>query len=242
MPLQYQLDSVDELDDSLKSLYTEQDGKYVLAVEGLDDGKELKEALRKEREERSARQKRIDELEAEKREIAEAAETARLEAARKGGDTEALEKSWQEKLSATEKKYQEQLEALSGTVTQLTSGQTATRLASDLALPGSADVLMPHIQSRLKTDYRDGKPVTVVLDKDGKPSAMTVDELKAEFQGNPAFAPLIVGSKASGAGRQGGAESGGAVQKTVSRVDFDRMTHVERAAFSKDGGKVVDQD
>lgn len=242
MTLKYQLDTIDDLDDSLKPLYAEKDGKYVLAVEGIDDGAELKEALRKEREERKAAKERLQQLEDEKRKIEEAAEAARLDAARKGGDTEALEKSWQEKLSATEKKYQEQLEALTGTVTQLTSGQTATKLASELAVPGSADVLMPHIQSRLKTDYRDGKPVTVVLDKEGKPSAMTVEELKAEFLGNKAFAPLIVGSKASGAGRQGGAESGGAAQKTVSRADFDRMTHVERAAFAKDGGKVVDPD
>ena len=39
-------------------------------------------------------------------------------------------------------------------------------------------------------------PKTVVIGQDGKPSALTIDELKAEFASNPAFAPVIPGSKA----------------------------------------------
>ena len=133
-----------------------------------------------------------------------------------------------------------ELEALSGTIVNLTSGQTATKIAAEIAVQGSADVLLPHLERRLKTEIRDGQPTTIVLDKEGKPSAMSVDELKAEFQNSAAFAPLIVGTKANGAGRTGGNESSGAGVNEVSRSDFDRMNQAQRAQFAKAGGKLKD--
>ncbi|WP_223531259.1 putative metallopeptidase [Pseudomonas sp. GL-R-19] len=51
------------------------------------------------------------------------------------------------------------------------------------------------------------------FDKQGKLSASTLDELKAEFANNTAFAPLIVGSKASGGGAGGAGHGGGAALK-----------------------------
>lgn len=151
--------------------------------------------------------------EREKRRAAEeAAAKQQEEAARKSGDIEALERSWSEKLTAREKELQAEMEAREAWVRDLTVGQTATSMAAELAVQGSAKALLPHIKARLGTDIRDGKPVTVVLDDAGKPSAMTVDELKQEIANDPAFAPLIVGTKASGAGGVGGkgsAPSGG---------------------------------
>jgi hypothetical protein len=67
-----------------------------------------------------------------------------------------------------------------------------------------------------------------------------VDELKAEFQNSAAFAPLIVGTKANGAGRTGGNESSGAGVNEVSRSEFDRMNQAQRANFAKNGGKLKD--
>jgi hypothetical protein len=165
------------------------------------------DTLRKSNE---AMQKKLEELlgetkaEREKRRLAEeAAQKAAEDAARKSGDVEALEKSWQDKLAAREAELRRDLESRDAWVRDLTVGQAASALASDLAVQGSAAVLLPHIKARLATDYRDGKPVTVVLDADGKPSAMSLEELKQEFATNAAFAPLIVGSKASGPGGVG---------------------------------------
>lgn len=227
MPLKYQLDSLDGLDDGVKELYTEKDGKFVLGVDGLpepEDVSGLKAKLEQLMDEKKAAARKTKEAE-------DAAEAARLEAAKKSGDTEALEKSWSEKLSARESELQAQIDELSGTVTNLTSGQTATKLASEIALQGSADVLLPHIQGRLKTEYKDGQARTVVLDKDGKPSALTVDELKAEFQNNPAFAPLIVGSKATGGGANSGNHGGGAAGKNLKE-----MSHREKSEYISEHG------
>ena len=236
--IEFKLDSLENIDESLQGLYEQTDTGYQLKVTGIPEP---------EKEDLSGLKNKVDELLREKkaasqkaREAAEEAEAARLEAAKKGNDTEALDKSWQEKFNAREIELKKELESLSGTLVKLTSGQTATKIAAEIAVQGSADVLLPHLERRLRTEFREGSPVTVVLDKDGKPSAMSVDELKAEFQNSAAFAPLIVGTKANGAGRTGGNESSGAGVNEVSRSEFDRMNQAQRANFAKNGGKLKD--
>jgi len=236
--IEFKLDSLENIDESLQGLYEQTDTGYQLKVTGIPEP---------EKEDLSGLKNKVDELLREKkaasqkaREAAEEAEAARLEAAKKGNDTEALDKSWQEKFNAREVELKKELDELSGTLVKLTSGQTATKIAAEIAVQGSADVLLPHLERRLRTEFREGSPVTVVLDKDGKPSAMSVDELKAEFQNSAAFAPLIVGTKANGAGRTGGNESSGAGVNEVSRSEFDRMNQAQRANFAKNGGKLKD--
>lgn len=203
--LKYQLDSLEGLEEGVAALYEEKDGKFMLKVDGIPQGEDV-----------SGLKTKVDELLAEKKaeakkrqEAEEAARKAAEEHARSSGDVEALEKSWQEKLSKREQELSEQIAALESDLGNITVGSTADSLAAELALPGSAKALLPHIKQRLKTERRDGKPVTTVLDADGKPSAMSIDDLKAEFANDPAFAPIIVGSKASGGGA-GGAKGGGA--------------------------------
>ena len=236
--IEYQLESLENIDETLQGLYEQTDTGYQLKVTGIPEP---------EKEDLSGLKNKVDELLREKkaasqkaREAAEEADAARLEAAKKGNDTEALDKSWQEKFNAREVELKKELDELSGTLVKLTSGQTATKIAAEIAVQGSADVLLPHLEKRLKTEFREGSPVTVVLDKDGKPSAMSIDELKAEFQNSAAFAPLIVGTKANGAGRTGGNESSGAGVNEVSRSEFDRMNQAQRANFAKNGGKLKD--
>lgn len=178
------------------------------------------------------------ELIAEKGQAKSEAQKAADEAARKNGDIEALEKSYQTKMEAGFKERDDKIAARDATISELTSGSTAKTLAADIALPGSAEVLMPHIKSRLQTELNDDGPIIRVLDKDGKPSAMSVDDLKKEISEDKAFAPLIVGSNASGGGNLGDkAKAGG---KTVSRETFNGMSQSERKTFATDGGKVVD--
>ena len=236
--INFTVETLEGIDETLQGLYEPTDTGYQLKVDGIP--KPVNEDL-------TGLKNKVEELLAEKKaaskkakEAAEEAEIARLEAAKKGNDTEALDKSWQEKYSTREKELNEELAKMSSTIVNLTSGQTALKIAQEIAVQGSSDVLLPHLQMRLKADFRDGQPVTVVLDKDGKPSAMTIDELKAEFQNSVAFAPLIVGTKANGAGRTGGNETGGASINEVVREDFNKMNQSQRKQFVRSGGKVKD--
>lgn len=193
----------------------------------------------------SALQDSIEKLEAnnkallqEKREQEKAAQKAIEDAAKKSGDVEALEKSWGEKLAAATAERDGKLSAYEQMVNRMTVGSEAQRLAAAIALPGSADVLLPHIERRLSVEVKDGQPIVRVLDKDGKPSALSLADLQKEIESTPAFAPITVGSKASGAGGVGGKGSTGS--KTMKRGDFDQLDPAAKMAHVKDGGNVID--
>ncbi len=230
MALKLTVDSLDGLDDGVKTLYKEDNGKFRLDLDGYEDTTGLKaqrDALLNEKKEAQRKAKEAE----------EAAKAAAEEAARKNGDVAALEKSWQEKLAATESNYKNLNESLTKQIHGLTVGQTATKLAAELAISGSADVLLPHIQSRLTVEIKDGAPSVRVLDLLGKPTAMTVDELKQEFISNKAFAPLIAASKATGGGASG--SGGGGAAKTMKRDQFETMNPVQKMDFIKSGGKLI---
>jgi hypothetical protein len=226
MTLKFQLDSLEGVDESIQALYVEKDGKFVLGIEGLpqpEDVSGLKSKVQELLDEKKA--------EAEKRKAAEdQARLDREEALRKSGNVEELEKSWSEKYARREAELTGQLEStnstLQGQIRDLTVGRTATEIATTLAIPGSAKALLPHIERRLSVEQRDGKPTVVVLDAAGKLSAATLDELKAEFTNDPAFGPLIAGSKASGGGAGGAGKGGGAAKGKIGGTKEERQAAI----------------
>lgn len=230
--LKYEIDSLDGLGEAVTGFYEKTDsGKFRLKVEGIEDVSGLK--------------RKNEELLAEKRAAADARkqaeESARLaaeEAARKTGDVESLDKSWQKKHADALAAKEAELGTVKGTLNKLLVDNVAVQLATELAVQGSSALLIPHIKSRLEVDTSSGEPKTVVLGPDGKRSALTVEELKAELAANPAFAPVIAGSKATGGGASGTGGGGGAA-KTIARPQFDRMEAAERSNFLKSGGKVI---
>ncbi|MBD8194403.1 hypothetical protein IFR35_23690 [Pseudomonas fluorescens] len=224
--LKFQLDTLEGVDEAVRALYTEKDGKFVLGIEGLPQQEDV-----------AGLKAKVDELLGEKKaaekKAREAEETARLEReelARKSGNVEELEKSWSEKFNRREAELNGLLEQERGTLStqirDLTVGRTATDIASALAIPGSAKALLPHIERRLSVEQRDGKPVVVVLDQQGKLSAATLDELKAEFANDTAFAPLIAGSKASGGGAAGAGGGGGAAKGKIGGTKEERQAAI----------------
>lgn len=224
--LKYQLDSLEGVDESIQAMYTEQDGKFVLKVEGIPQTEDV-----------SGLKAKVDELLGEKKAAEkarkEAEERARLEredALRKSGNVEELEKSWSEKFTRRESELSSQLEVERETyqtqIRDLTVGRTAADLANTLAIPGSAKALLPHIERRLSVEQRDGKPAVVVLDSNGKLSATTLDELKNEFFNDPAFGPLIAGSRASGGGATGAGKPGGGAAGNMGGNKNDRSSAI----------------
>jgi hypothetical protein len=133
------------------------------------------------------------------------------------------------------------IESLNSDVTREMIDRHATEIAAALAIPESADVLYPHIRNRLRVELRDGARTTVVVDKDGKASAMSLADLKKEFAANKAFSPLLVASRASGGGANGGKGGGATDSKTLLRADFERLDPAAKSNFIvKNKGTVVD--
>ena len=167
---------------------------------------------------------------AQKAKEAEAAQAKALEdAARKSGDVEALDKSWGEKFAARESDLMAQLQERDSTIGGLTSGAQAMQMAAELAVDETCvGILSDQVKKRLTTEYIDGSPTTVVLDRDGKRSAQTVAELKAELTNEPSLSRLVRGSEASGGGAAGSKLGGSAAttgKKSLSGVveGFDAL-------------------
>lgn len=236
MKLKFKVDSLEGLDEATAKLYKKSGDKFILDVDGMDDGGDvtkLKEQVETLLAEKKAEKRRADDA-------AEQARVAAEDAARKSGDVAAIEKSWQTKYDKREKELLDQNESLTGNINGMLIDNVAVKLANEIGVQGSADLLIPHIKGRLSAEQRDGKFVTVIRDKDGKPSASSLDDLKSEFVSNPAFAPVIVGSKATGGGANGGNQGGGAAAKAVTRAQFGQMSPQQQMDHSKGGGTVTD--
>jgi len=229
MALQYQLDKekFDALEEGQQALYRETDDGYVLDVEGIDDGKELKEALRKEREERAEAKRKLKEFETD----AERKERERLE---KQQEWEQLSKKDRERADGLEKQLSElkdkvangeRTAAAEGIVAGLIDREAAGGVQRYELLRKEALQHIAHTPEGVKINGPDGE-------------AWDAKQLGEHLSTQYPF--LVDGSKASGGGAPGGNGGGAANQKTVTRQEFDQMSHADRSTFSKEGGKVVD--
>ncbi|WP_299726830.1 hypothetical protein [uncultured Endozoicomonas sp.] len=210
--LKFKVDSLEGMEEATAAMYQKTDSGYQLAVDGLpemEDTSGLKaknaELLAKLKEQKDA-----------KAAADKAAQEAADEAARKSGDVAVLEKSWSEKLAAREAELTAINEGMSNSLKTMLVDNVAQAMATEISV--SPALMMPHIKGRLSVEMQDGKHVTRVLDAEGKPSAATIDDLKKEFVSNEAYAPVIIGSKASGgqapsSNAQGGGNTQGGSMK-----------------------------
>lgn len=206
-------EAYDKLSDDFKKLYKADGDNFVLDLEddGDDDPTALKKALDAERKSRK-------ELEKSLKEIKDKIEADERDKAGKTGDITALENSWKEKLATREKELTDIIGQRETSLRELLVDNEATRLASELS-PKHAKLLLPHIKERLSAEFTDGKAMTRIL-KDGKPSAMSIDDLRKEFVANQDFSGIIVGSKGSGGGSGGPGNGGGGAGGTFDIKDY----------------------
>jgi chromosome segregation ATPase len=232
MALKYELDTIDDLDESVKSFYEkdEESGKYRLS---LEDGPEDKSReLTKLQESIAALEAKNQEILSERAKAKKKAEEAAREAARKAGDVESLEKSWQEKLNAVSSEKDETIKSYEKTIYDLTVKTAASQLASKLALQGSADVLLPHIERRLQVENKEGKALIRVLDEKGNLSANSLADLEKEILSTKAFAPILQGPKSSGTGVQTEGR-----KTSTSGMKRSEMSAQQKAEFINEHGQ-----
>lgn len=161
---------------------------------------------------------------AKAREEAEAARVAAEEAARKSGDVSALDKSWQEKYAKAEAEYVAKLTAAQQQLQTVLVDNVAQKAAMDIAVDAEcAELLADKLRGSLGLAEVDGKMQTVVLDADGKRSALTVDELKKQLIAK--YPRLVKGNPAGGAGGVP-QPAGGAGGSTNSGSMVDRARNI----------------
>lgn len=207
--LQYKLETLEGLDEKFHEMYEQKDGAYFLKVEGvvpkyhadkiLGEKAELKTRLD------SIEQARL-EAEAERQRIEE---QARIDALKKNGDIESLEKSWKERLDAREAELLQQIQEKNEALYKETVEVKALSIAG--AIKESARPLaMGYIKSRLRLGD-DG--IVRVVDEQGNLTASTIDEFKESLKTNPMFQDIVIVNTNSGGGAAGSGFGGGAAKK-----------------------------
>ena len=238
--LKFHVETLDEVEEGLRPQYVEvpEGGGFQLAVDGVDDAAEIKRARDHEKKARQDAEKELKTLKDARKADEEKARLAAEKAAAAAGDVEALRKSSEERLAQViaekEGEYRPLIASLESDLDRLLRVNVAQAIASEIALQGSDSLLLPHILARLGVEVRDGKRTTVVVDAAGRPSTMTQDDLKKEFIGNKAFAPVIAGTKASGGGAAGAKAGGGAPAGNQKRA---AMTVAEASAYISEHGR-----
>lgn len=214
------------LNESLQGLYAETDEGFALDVDGIEDTGALKRAKEHEKAARKLAEDKTREMREQFEQLQKQLEEAGNADSRKKGDIEAIEASYQKKLKEAEEKARLEVDKLTSTLKNSTLESHARKLATDLS-GESADLILPHILRKLSVDLEEGTPKIRVLGDDGQPTADSLDDLREFFFTNKTYAPIVVGSKASGGGAAG-AKGGGATTKKLSD-----MTATEEALFAK---------
>ena len=217
--LNYKVESLEGIDENLHSLYEQKDGAYFLKVSGVvsesdvDGLKASRDALLTEKKEA---QRLKDEAEAERLRIER---EALEESARQKGDWQALEDSYKAKLAEKENEFSSREDTLRKQVYKLTVGDQALKMASEISKPHAQGVLTRFIEERLTLDESGN---VRVLDMQGKPSAMTIEDLKTEFKNNAMFQDIVVVNNASGGGASGSGFGGGATKNPNEMTERER--------------------
>lgn len=218
-------EAFDALPPHFQLEYKANDAKteYTLDVEGDagGSGEDVGELRRAHEREKAARR----EAEERARTLQAQLDDESTTSARKKGDIATLEKSWQAKVDEAVAAGNKKLQTRDDFIRKHLGENVALSLASKIST--KPNLILPHIKQRITVDFDGDEPKTRILDKDGKPSALTVDDLSKEFVANPDFADIIVGSQASGSGASGSSSGGGASKK------LSEMGDAERIAFQK---------
>jgi len=152
----------------------------------------------------------------------------------------------QAKLDAMKGDYEAKIADRDKRITAMMQRTAGSELRAELAkagfIPEAIDDIAATAMSRVQFND-DGTPK--VLTADGKPMigngadhGATFADLAKELAGVKAYAVRDTG--AGGGGKPPGSNGGKPNQQTVKRSAWDTMSQVDRAAFSKAGGKVVD--
>jgi len=182
----------EKLSDVQKTEYEEKNGSYFLK---LEDDEDAVAALRQAKENEVNSHK---ETKAKLKEMEKRIEEITGEKNRKEGNVEAIDKSWKEKFAARETELTSEINKFKSNLLNSTKDNLLNGLASKLAKTDTQRIFKKAVEERISVEFDGEKVIHRILDKTGKPSAMTLEDFEKEIIANKEFAPIIVTNKASG--------------------------------------------
>lgn len=201
MALKRKISSSDfeKLSKDVQAEYKKSGEDYLLDIDGDDDVGELRRAKDRIAEENRTLKTERNDYRTKYEELRDSAE------GRRGEDIRTLENSWKQKLIDAKELHKTELVKRDKFIEKVARENVASEIAG--AISKAPKLLLPHILPRITVDMSGDEPATRFLDKDGKISALTADDIKKEFAANADFAAIITATKASGSGGAGNSPS-----------------------------------
>ena len=256
MGLKAVLDTIDDLPEPAREYYKEDNGKFYLDVEDVDNHPKVRGVVTANREnvkKRDALKKQLDELSAKMAAYPEdfdpeelvtlRAEVAKMDPSKREEAIQSARKMYDDKIANMSKSFEEKIAAKDNEIKERDG--YIDRSVRDAGLKDSL------LEIGVNPDLLDGalaslRPsVKVMRTEDGDRRAVVETDLGERAVGE--FVKDWAASKgkayllpASGPGPKGNNRNGSAGPKTMTRAEFNGMDQATRAAKVKEGFKVVD--
>jgi len=212
------------LSEEMRKLYVADGDGYKIPLQEDDDPAALRRARDRERDDAKALRADLGALRTKITEL-------EGKTARENGDVKALETSWQKKYTDREKELTGVIDGFKQEITKSLVKQAIGQISSAVtAKPEDAELLEPHIAGRFDVVFdSENKAQLKIKDKEGKLSALSLEDLQKEILADPKFGKIVVASKASGSGAGGGRNnSGGGAAKKLSDMSEPERVQLHR--------------
>ncbi len=246
MSLKLTVDTLDDVPENLRSLYAEADGKFRLAVDGIEDTAGLKSALQKEREAARTAEKQakawmaLGKTPEEIAALVDAQRKADEEKAVKGGEFDKLKAQMVEQSEREKTDLRNIIKSKDAAIERYLIDAQATAAISEMK--GIPVLLLPHVKAAVKVVEDNGDFVTRVVDAQGNPRVnskgefLSIRDLVDEMRQNEVFGRAFEPTGATGSGAGG---SGGGSTKTMTESAFNALPPKDRAKRMAEGYRVV---
>jgi hypothetical protein len=239
MQIPYETATLDGIDPAYREHYVQTDNGYRLDVSGIESKDQLLEDIRTERAAKKIALDKFSRLERAARELAhEPPPIVEPTPVPRHPDDLRLEAETAAKIAAREADWKAQVDSLRSDRDTTALERVAVELATKLAVPGSHEVLLPHIRTRLVANDAGG--IFTVTARD----AASLEHLTEQFRSDPKFARLIAGHAPADQAlhRKRVEETLGVVAApaSITRAAFEALTPAARSAFARNGGKIID--
>lgn len=250
MTLKFQLDNLEGVDDAIKPLYAEAEGgKYVLQVEGVVPEDKYQKASQQAVDnatEAARRRKTVERITGKLGlDSAEGLDEA-LDALLAGKSGGKADKDQEAVIAQIKAQAEAQVKEAQAKLQQIQMQGAQSQLSAELVKAGfpakAAEMFAAANMNRVQLD--DAGNVRIMgannspLAGSGADGFAVMGDLAKELAA--AMPEFLVDAGKGGGGKPPASGSGGAGAKTVTRSQFDAMSHRDRAGFAKQGGKVVD--
>jgi hypothetical protein len=221
MALKLSVEKIDDVEEALRPLYVEKEGKIVLDLEGYEDPAPIKRTLESARRAERDRQRELDkwkgvgktpdEIQAAFEKLTELETLAKNTPA----EIENFKTQWLEKNQGTLTKLQKEAADAKAEAAALKVARDQDRLNAVIdraisSVKGKMNPLRPIVRQFVQIQHEDGVAKFVVVDENGQPrynvsgpndgKQMTIPELLTELSQSEDYAGNFEGSGNSGAG------------------------------------------